>query len=481
MKLLNISLLQCVIVIGALFASPIEGIAKSTTGSGQSGDPGWPRERYQDGNRLIIYQPQVDDWKNFQELSWRMAISLTPKSGKTAVGVVEMKGNTDIDNVAKVAIITNPQVTGTYFPSLDKATAENMEQLFKTFVPSTFSISLHSLIASTPKKEAPAGAQLINDPPKIFVGYRPSILLSINGEPVLSQVPNTNLKFVANTQWPLFFDSANSTYYLAVGQQWLTGSSLEGQWSATTKLPPEMSKVPQDKQWSALKKFIPPPAKSGGVTPHVFYSDKPAEIILFDGQPAYAQIPDTQLEYATNTNSVVFVFTPTQQFYYLTAGRWFRTTDLQQGSWTYATADLPPDFAKIPLSSPASAILASVPGTEEAKDAVLLAQVPTTMTIKPNEAQAKVKVAYAGEPKFEPIKGTSMEYATNTQDKAIELEGTYYLCLQGVWFIAPTPTGQWTTCMSVPQEIYSIPSSSPVYNVTYVTQAANQDGTVTSR
>src|SRR5206468_12402149 len=114
--------------------------------------------------------------------------------------------------------------------------------------------------------------------------------------------------------------------------------------------------------------------------------------------------------------SVVFVFTPTQQFYYLTAGRWFSASDLQ-GSWTYATPDLPPDFAKIPPSSPASAILASVPGTEEAKDAVLLAQVPTTMTIKPAEAQAKVKVDYSGGLKIEPIKGTSMEYATKTQDK----------------------------------------------------------------
>ena len=34
--------------------------------------------------------------------------------------------------------------------------------------------------------------------------------------------------------------------------------------------------------------------------------------------------------------------------------------------------------------------------------------------------------------------------------------------------------------MSVPTEIYTIPSSSPVYNVTYVTQTANPDGTVTS-
>src|SRR5213595_1257791 len=217
MKFLNTSLLQCVAVTAALFTSAFEiAAAQSTAGSGQSGNSSWPREKYSNGTRLIIYQPQVDDWKNFQDLSWRMAISLTPKGGKTVLGVVEMKGNTNIDNVAKIATITNPQVIGTYFPSLDNATKEKMDQLFKTFVPSTFTISLHNLIASTPKKEPPAGVQLNNDPPKIFVGYRPSILLSVNGEPVLSEVANTNLKFVLNTQWPLFFDG-NSTYYLAVG------------------------------------------------------------------------------------------------------------------------------------------------------------------------------------------------------------------------------------------------------------------------
>jgi len=479
MKSLNKFLSLSVLIMGTLLISSIGGAAQSTTGPGQSGHPGWPRERVQDGNRIVIYQPQVDDWKNFQDLSWRMAVSLTPKSGKTVVGVVEMKGNTSIDNVAKLVNISNPQITGTYFPSLDKATADNMQQLFKSSVPSTLQISLYSLIASTPKKEPPAGVQLNNDPPKIFVGYRPSILLSVNGEPSLSVVPNTNLQFVVNTQWPLFYDQSRSTYFLAVGQQWLTASKLDGQWSPTKSLPAEMSKVSQDKQWSALKKLIPPPANPKGVTPDVFYSDKPAEIILFDGQPVYAQIPDTQLEYATNTNSVVFVYKPTQQFYYLTAGRWFSAADLQ-GSWTYATPNLPADFANIPPSSPASAILATVPGTEEAKDAVLLAQVPTTMTVKPTEAAAKVKVAYAGDPKFEPIKGTSMQYATKTADKVIELEGTYYLCLQGLWFMAPTPTGPWSTCMSVPQEIYTIPSSSPVYNVTYVTQTSNPDGTVTS-
>ena len=121
---------------------------------------------------------------------------------------------------------------------------------------------------------------------------------------------------------------------------------------------------------------------------------------------------------------------------------------------TFATPDLPANFAKIPPSSPASAVLASVPGTDEAKDAVLLAQVPTTMTVNPTKAAAMVKVQYGGEPNFEPIKGTSMAYATNTQDKVIKVGDIYYLCLQGVWFMSPNPTGPWTTATSVPQEIY---------------------------
>src|SRR5436309_14191393 len=161
MKLLNASSLHCVIVIGTLLALPVEGsAATTTTGSNQSGDPGWPREKYSNGTRLLIYQPQVDDWKNFQDLRWRMAVSLTPKGGKEVVGVVEMKGSTEVDNVAKVVIITNPEITGTYFPSLDQATKEKMEQLFKGFVPPTISISLHRLIASVPKQEAPTGVQL---------------------------------------------------------------------------------------------------------------------------------------------------------------------------------------------------------------------------------------------------------------------------------------------------------------------------------
>src|SRR5258705_2184131 len=285
------------------------------------------------------------------------------------------------------------------------------------------------------------------------------------------------MQFVVNTNWPLFFNKSLSNYYLFTGKQWLTTNSLAGAWFITTTLPKDMSKVASDPQWSGLAKAIQPPATASGFAPIVFYSTGPAEVILFQGPPVYSKIPGTQLVYASNTDVDLFVYGPTQQYFYLAAGRWFSSSSLQ-GPWTYATANLPVDFSQIPVGSPAARVLVSVPGTEQAKDAVLLAQIPTTVTVNPASAAAQVKVNYSGPPEFKPIEGTSLTYATNTSDKVIKVGDVYYLCLQGIWFMSTTPQGPWQTASSVPQEIYTIPASSPVFNVTYVTQTTTSDGNV---
>jgi hypothetical protein len=233
----------------------------------------------------------------------------------------------------------------------------------------------------------------------------------------------------------------------------------------------------KEQQWASLKKFIPPPTNTTSFVPTVYYSSQPAVVMLFDGQPVYSQIPGTQLVYASNTRSYLFVYSPTQQYYYLTAGRWFTSSSLQ-GPWTFATANLPADFAQIPPSSPAAQVLASVPGTEEAKDAVMIAQVPARITVNPATAAARASVTYDGAPQFVPISGTTLSYATNTAQKVIQVGDVYYLCLQGVWFFSASPSGPWQTAQSVPQVIYTIPPSSPVYNVTYVTQVTTSDGNV---
>ena len=319
-------------------------------------NPGWPRVSKRDGIQFVVYQPQIENWKDFQDLTWRMAVGVTPRGGKEVLGVLDMQGKTSVDFEAKSVVISDMEITGTHF---QWENAEKMAELVKPLSQGSVTMSLHRLVSCAPKMESVPGVKLNNDPPQIFVGYSPSILLNVNGAPVLSEISETNLKYVANTHWAIFFDGTN--YYMPVGQLWLTSGSLDGKWTPTRTVPAAMSMVVKEQRWSALKKMVPPPAKPAGPVPAVFYSDKPADIILFDGQPEYTPIPDTQLMYATNTDSVLFVYTPTGEVYYLTGGRWFGAKSLE-GPWTFATQNLPADFKKIPTSSPASAILASVPG-----------------------------------------------------------------------------------------------------------------------
>jgi hypothetical protein len=370
-------------------------------------------------------------------------------------------------------------VLNTYFPSQDPGTSAQLDQVFRSFVPLTLNASLDRLVAYMPKAQSVPTVNLRNDPPFIFVSYTPAILLGVDGEPVLSDISKTDLKYVVNTTWPLFFDKSKSQYYLLVNNLWLSAGDLHGPWASVSKLSKEFSKLPDSGRFADVKKMVPPPQVSSPIIPQVFYSTVPSEVLLFDGQPTYTAIPGTQLVYANNTDSPVFVYSPTQTYYYLAAGRWFSAQNLA-GPWTFASLNLPADFANIPLSSPASAILASVPGTSQAKDAVLIAQIPTTMVLNPTTAAAQAKVVYTGDPQFAPIEGTTLQYATNTPDKVIQVGDIYYLCLQGVWFMSTTAQGPWTTASSVPQVIYTIPPSSPVYNVTYVTQVTTTDGNVQS-
>ena len=443
-------------------------------------DPGWPREATVGGARLVYYQPQVDDWQSFKNLDFRLAVSLTPAGGKAVVGVVSVHALTDVDVDTRTVLIHDLTISETRFPSLEAEAAAPMDQLMRTFLApdKTVTISLDRLVASVNKPDSVVGVDVNNDPPPIFVSYGPAILVQVEGQPILAAIPETSLEFVVNANWPLFWDKAQSAFYLFTEIQWLAAPQLGGPWVFTRTLPKDMSKLVRDPQWAALKKAVPPPAAKSAV-PKVFFSDQPAEVIVFTGQPVYRTIPGTELVYASNTDSALFVHNPTSEYYFLAAGRWFRAASLE-GPWSYATPDLPADFARIPANSPVAPVRVSIPGTEEAKDAVLLAQIPTTAVVDPVAAAAEASATYNGEPQFTPIEGTSLSYATNTPDKVIKVGDLYYLCLQGVWFMSVSPQGPWKTAPSVPKEIYTIPPSSPVYNVTYVTQVTTTSGAVQS-
>ena len=445
-------------------------------------DPGWPRSIDREGARLIYYQPQVDDWKDQKELYARMAVSLTPAGGQQVIGVVSLRLKTDVDPDDHTALLSTPEITRTYFPSLDPQTAKETDSLVRRMInPSaSMTISLERLVASVDKSDIPKQTiQVKNDPPKIFVSYAPAILLQLDDKPVKAPIKNTKLESIMNANWRLFFEKKGSKYYLLVGKLWLTASELNGPWQPTAKLPKDMSKLVKDANWEDLKGTIPPPSTGSAKPPEVYYSETPSELILFEGQPVYSKIQNTQLVFATNTESDLLVDSAANVYYFLTSGRWFSAPDLK-GPWTFASDRLPKDFKRIPSDSPAARVLMSVPGTPEAEDAVLIAEIPTTVKVNPVEAAKNVKVSYNGDPQFKPIEGTSLSYATNTGEKVIKVGDLYYLCFQGIWFKSTTPQGPWQTAESVPKDIYSIPPSCPVHNVTYVHQTKTESGDVES-
>ena len=443
-------------------------------------DGGWPRQVSHDGTTLVYYQPQIDDWKNYENINGRMAFSLTPKGGHPVLGVATLAGETLVDKEGRTVFFRDLKIPEVRFPSLTPDSARVMETRFRTLMPTDPQpISLDRLMADIKEqKKEVKGIALKNDPPPIFYSASPAILLIVEGDSVLAPIEKLDVEFVVNTNWDLFYDKKKKNYFLLSNNGWLTAKELKGPWTATENLPKDMSNLPSGQNFDDVKKMIPA-HKPNGATPLVFYSPVPAELILLRGSPVYSRISGTNLLYIANTDNDIFLDNNTQKYYLLLSGRWFSSKAFS-GPWTFAGDNLPADFGKIPANSPKANVLASVPGTVEASDAVLLAQIPQTAIVNKAEAEAKVKVTYDGEPKFSPIEKTNLQYATNTPEKVIRDGSIYYLCYLGVWFISSQPDGPWKTADYVPKEIYDIPSSSPVYNVTYVTQGNATETTVES-
>src|SRR6185436_6842931 len=181
--------------------------------------------------------------------------------------------------------------------------------------------------------------------------------------------------------------------------------------------------------WKDVRAAMPGKAVAASAVPKVFVSQKPAELILLTGEPRYAPVTGTALVWVSNTESDVFRLGATGTLYYLVAGRWFSAPGFS-GPWTFATPSLPADFQKIPLEHERSRVLASVPGTDQAAEAVLIAQIPQTARVNKKELKAP-DVAFQGDPQFAAIEQTTVERAVNTDKDVFKVRDLYYLCYQG--------------------------------------------------
>jgi len=435
----------------------------------------FPQQRAIDGYTLTIYAPQVRTWPAFERFTSTIAFALLPEGESVPqYGTATVAGDTVVDMDNRIVTVRSPRVTDVTFANAVPAayTAAVMNAATRTSLDVRLDLFLAYVADEALPARPPASFNMI--PPPIVVRSTETALLFIDGAPVMLRVPNTNLELVVNANWPLLRHRVGSErYYLLAREHWLTSGKLGHGWKPATSLPADMSSLPATEEYSAIRSAVPlksPTSKA----PEVFYAIRPTELIVIDGRPSLETIAGTGgLQWVTNTESPLFKLDST--WYFLAAGRWFTTTNLDKGSWTFATK-LPRAFAAIPADHPRWAVRAAVPGTVEAKMAALEASVPRTTRVRRGSAPP-LDITYAGDPKFEMIEGAQVARAVNSGFDVFVYQGRFYLCHAGVWYVADSPNGPWGATADVPPTIYTIPPQSPAYNVTdvEVTESADDE------
>jgi len=460
---------------GLLVFSDAGRAAPAATGSLTAG---WPKSFVApNGAKVTINHPQIAEWPNQSAVTFYAAVTYQPKgTPRPALGTVAVEADTTVAFHDRLVHFSHFAVVDASFPTLgtdDVATIVTLIE--KNLPPDGRSLTLDSVLAALESKPVTAknALGLKADPPLVLVSKKPAIVVNIDGAPLWRSVVDDSLQSAINTNWDLFRAPESNAYYLRDDRMWLVAQNVLGPWTRSRTAPPGVDRLPNGDRWSAVK--AAQPAKSSAATvPRVFVSRQPAELIVLTGEPVYRRVPGTKkLEWVSNTDSDVFRDGPSGALYYLVAGRWFAAPDFA-GPWTFATHALPADFLKIPLDHPRSHVLASVPGTRKAAEAVLLAQVPHVVRVNKNALRAPA-IEYDGAPVFHLIPGTPVGRAVNADKDVIKAGRQFYLCFEGVWFASSTPTGPWKVTGTVPAAIYLIPPTSSLYRVTYVTVDEDRD------
>jgi hypothetical protein len=454
-RLLPLASLLCVLALG-LSASPAR--------SADTEETGWPRVlKTSKGRRVTIYEPRVDSFKG-QEIEAHAAASIEPadEGGEPIFGAFWFRSEVKMNKKADAVTIEEVVVDKAKFPDTGPGLEENFSSLVERELPKTdepWPLDRIYLGMDLAKKERAAEGTMNNAPPEIFVSEGPAVLLLIDGNPQLQPISDSKVSRVMNTTQVVLYDEGGKKFYLASNGYWFESKEPLGEYKPISKPPRDVEEAAPDIAMNGEGPRLDKP-------PNVIPSSKAAELIVFDGKPEFDPVGNLDLLYATNADKDVLKDVESQKYFVLLSGRWFSSKSLD-GPWSFVPSNrLPNDFTQIPPGSEMAHVRASVAGTPEAEDQTLSAEVPKIEAV-PRDKEA-IDVHYDGEPRFQHIKGTRIDYATNTASAVFRVDGAYYACEDGVWYAAPGPDGPWSVSDQRPEGIEALAADNPHYNTKYV-------------
>lgn len=426
-------------------------------------DNDWPRTVPLNQGMVTIYSPQIDEMSE-DTIQYRAALAYRATAGAEPVfGAGWFEAPVKIDSTNRIVHPTEFRLTETRFPEgTDNIKSELAAVLAQQSPGWNLDFSVDELDSAF--KTAEAETRAVNTaPPEIIYRDHPALLISIDGEPVLRDIENSTYESVINTPYPLIFDG--KYYYLnAAKDVWYRARKVTGPYQFEPTPPTAIATMVNPDDEATVQEEPSEPVTAANA-PEIVVSTEPAELIVSEGPAAFVPLVDDLLV-LQNSRDDVFMHVSSQKFYIVLAGRWYQASSLT-GPWAYKAADkLPGAFASIPRDSNQADSRVYVAGTQEAKDAILDAQVPQTAAVKRGEAD--IEVQYDGEPVYQAVDGTDLVYIQNTGSTVLVSGGLYYLVEEGVWYVSSSSNGPWQVSDHRPEQVDTILPTSPVYNTKYV-------------
>jgi hypothetical protein len=436
----------------------------------------WPKLiNTSNGTQIKVYEPEPESFKG-NTLMFRSAISILGSGSNDPVfGAFWGTAKVETDRDNRTLTINSLDVTSIRIPAIEgQDTIDYIDDALESKFPGAAGpISLDAIVATLNQnqQETKISQGISNKPPKVIFVTQPSMLVLIDGEPRLQNNKDLKLDMVVNTPFTIVKNN-DGQFYLYGAKHWYVANGATGPYTYTNGQVPDNihnvenlinSKTQQNNNADNSK------AAASNVVPNIIVSTTPTELIQSNGEPNFTPIQGTNLLYVSNSDNDIFMDENSQQYFVLISGRWFQTKNLNSDSWNFIPADqLPGDFAKIPPGSPKDNVLASVAGTDAAKDAVMDAEIPQTAKVDRNTTTTEV--TYDGRPKFTDIEGTNLQYAVNTSSTVLRNggDGRFYVVDNGVWFVSDNASGPWAVSTVRPVDVDLIPPNYPVYNAKFV-------------
>jgi hypothetical protein len=474
-------------------ASPPAPPPGGPTGAQSASD--WPQVLTANGVTFRVFDPlfnsMAGDEVGFQVGIQRLRDGAAPATAQPG-GPVNFGLATLLAQATPGANAGDLEVTGFTVQSLVFAdgpgTAVEMAALQAAIAGKSIGIPRAALLRDMQLQNARAAGEddLGDDVPAIRVIDRPAVLVQFDGAPMFRDLATTGWRIARNTPF-LLLQSPDGGFNVQVGARWGYCMDLDGEFVLHDAPPPgvlaALGPVPKAPgvvasravERAAAAAPVPVPVPVPARFPKVIVAPDPTVLVWTDGEPQLQAVAPG-IATATNASSLLLRMDDGNTWWTIASGRWFRAPALD-GSWSLVRpADVPATLMLLPADRRHAHARASVPGTREATAAVAAAQERRTVTL--GRSSAKCSMTYAGNPVFAGIDGTLLRWAVNASQPTIECDRRYYCCDNAAWFVADDPQGPWSPCEDVPDAIYTIPASSPVFAATFVEVVGSGPDTV---